>query len=75
MSGRGKPAWAQTKLRHVGSMETCPETGDELRFPTGRRYQVIGVRGRALQCLVLPADAAVQGRVLPWQWASKGGQR
>lgn len=73
MTGRGKPAWSQVKLRCLWG--DVPEVGDELRFESGRRYQVLGVRGRALQCLVLPADAAVQGRVLPWHWASKGRQR
>lgn len=68
MTGRGKPAWSQTKLRHVGPMETCPETGDELRFTSGRRYQVLGIRGRALQCIILPPEAPVQGRVIFSVW-------
>lgn len=67
----GKPAWAQTKLRHVGPMDGCPEIGDEMRFESGRRYQVIGVRGRSLQCLVLPQDAPIQGRVLLSQWMGR----
>ncbi len=66
---RGSPAWSQVKLRCMWG--DVPEPGDELRFRTGRRYQVIGVRGRALQCLVLPVDAPVQGRVLAWQWATR----
>lgn len=67
--GRGSPPWSQVKLRCCWG--DVPEVGDELRFNTGRRYQVIGVKGRGLQCLVLPADAPVQGRVLAWQWASR----
>jgi hypothetical protein len=66
---RGKPAWSQVKLRCCWG--DVPEPGDELRFNTGRRYQVIGVRGRALQCLVLPPEAAVQGRVIEWRWAGR----
>jgi len=67
--GRGAPPWAQVKLRVCWG--DVPEVGDELRFKTGRRYQVIGVKGRGLQCLVLPPDAPVQGRVLEWEWASR----
>lgn len=70
--GRGAPPWAQVKLRCCWG--DVPDVGDELHFKTGRRYQVIGVKGRALQCLVLPADAPVQGRVLAWQWASRGAK-
>lgn len=66
-----KPAWAQTKLRHVGAMADCPEAGDELRFASGRRYQVLGVNGRTLHCLVLAPTAPVQGRVRESHWARK----
>ncbi|CAN7327028.1 hypothetical protein LJR084_001898 [Variovorax sp. LjRoot84] len=65
-----KPAWSQVKLRVA--FGDVPEFGDELRIEsTGRRYQVIGVRGRTLTCLVLPREAEVTGRVLPWQWCSR----
>lgn len=63
------PPWSQVKLRV--SWGEIPDVGDELRFRTGRRYQVISVKGRSLRCLVLPADAPVQGRVLDWMWAPK----
>ena len=63
------PAWADVKLRcNTGEL---PEPGTELVTPTGRRYQVIGARGRTLRCIVLPPDAPVQGRVLDWQWAGR----
>jgi hypothetical protein len=67
-----KPPWAQVKLRVVYGQ--VPEFSDELRVTsTGRRYQVIGVRGRALTCLVLPADAPTEPgtRVWDWQWAGR----
>jgi hypothetical protein len=64
-----RPAWSQLRLRVAWG--DVPEVGDELRMRTGRRYQVIGVNGRALRVLVLPPDAEVQGRVIPWQWASR----
>lgn len=66
---RGNPPWSQVKLRVA--FGDVPEVGDELRMRTGRRYQVIGVRGRGLTCLVLPPDAEVQGRVIEWQWAKR----
>ena len=66
------PAWAQVKLRV--SWGEIPDAGDELVITsTGRRYQVLGVRGRSLQCLVLPPDAPTdaEGRVWQWQWARR----
>lgn len=67
---RGAPPWAQVKLRV--SFGDVPDFGDILQMRTGRRYQVIGVRGRQLQCLVLPVDADTgDARVLEWQWASR----
>lgn len=61
--------WDEVRLR-VGWGEV-PPLGAELVTRTGRRYQVIGVRGRALRCLVLPADAPVLGPVLRWAWARR----
>lgn len=66
------PPWAQVKLRV--SFGPIPEAGDELRIvSTGRRYQVLGVKGRAMRCLVLPADAPVDpgSRIWDWQWAGR----
>lgn len=65
------PAWAQVKLR-VAHGEV-PPFGAVLVMATGRRYQVIGVRGRALQCLVLPPDAELEPGtpVLSWQWVKR----
>lgn len=65
-----KPAGAHVKHRVV--FGDVPEPGDELRFRSGRRYLVLTVRGRALMCEVLASSAPVIGRVLPWQWASRG---
>lgn len=50
---------------------SVPEVGTELRTERGRRYQVIGVKGKTLTCLVLPPDAEVQGIVWLWQWAPR----
>lgn len=66
-----KPAWAQVKLRVCWG--DVPEPGDELLFTSGRRYQVLGVRGRTMTCIVLPNDAPpnTDGRTLCWRWASR----
>lgn len=65
------PAWAMVKLRV--SWGEVPPFGAVLQMRTGRRYQVIGIRGRTLQVLVLPPDAAIEPGtpVLAWQWASR----
>lgn len=65
------PAWAMVKLRV--SWGEVPPFGAVLQMRTGRRYQVIGVRGRTLQVLVLPPDAPIEPGtpVLAWQWASR----
>ncbi|ACD21563.1 hypothetical protein Bphyt_7278 (plasmid) [Paraburkholderia phytofirmans PsJN] len=66
-----KSAWDRVRLRVTGWVGPAPEGGDELRTGTGRRYQIITVNGRTLECLVLPADAEVQGRVFHWKWGSR----
>lgn len=66
---RGAPPWAQVKLRV--SHGDIPPVGAELRMKTGRRYQVIDVRGRGLQCIVLPPTAETQGDVWDWQWTPR----
>ena len=52
-----------------------PEIGVELVTDSGRRYQVIGVRGKTLTCLVLPPEAPVEGQVLRWQWTARNKRR
>lgn len=65
-----KPAWTQVKLRVAWG--DVPEFTDILQCQSGRRYQVIGVKGRTLQTLVLPADAPTDGaKVIPWMWAPR----
>lgn len=68
-----KPAWSQVKLRVA--FGEIPEFSDELHMASGRRYQVIGVRGKTLTCIVLPPDAPVAGRVIPWQWTPRRRRR
>lgn len=66
-----KPAWSRVKLRYLFWEGDAPTGGDELRTSTGRRYQILSVEGRTLDCLVLPKDAEVQGRVFIWQWGKR----
>lgn len=65
-----KPAWAHVKLRV--SFGEVPEFSDILVMSTGRRYQVVGVRGRALDCIVLPPEAPDgNARIWWWQWSKR----
>jgi hypothetical protein len=66
-----KSAWERVKLRVNAWDGPAPEGGDELRTGTGRRYQIVTITGRTLECLVLPADAEVQGRVFDWRWGAR----
>lgn len=68
------PAWAMVKLRV--SWGEVPPLGAVLQMRTGRHYQVIGIRGRTLEALVLPPDATIEPGtpVLAWQWASRSGK-
>ncbi len=66
-----KAAWDRVKLRFDYWEGDGPVGGDELRTRTGRRYQIVSVNRRTLDCLVLPADAEVQGRVFRWEWRTR----
>jgi hypothetical protein len=70
-----KSAWDRVKLRYIFWEGDGPIGGDELRTRTGRRYQIVSVNGRTLDCLVLPADAEVQGRVFRWEWGTRNKKR
>lgn len=64
-----KPAWSLVKLRCLDPV--VPDPGTVLYMPTGRRYQIIKVRGKTMHCLVVPAGKVVQGPVLAWFWAPR----
>lgn len=72
-----KCAWDPVTLRVASWHGTRqPEGGDELRTARGRRYQILevlrrGERITALKCLVLPLDAAEQGRLFLWTWGAR----
>lgn len=63
-----KPPWSQVTLRWYGDV---PEFGVVMETSTGRRYQVIGIKGRAVQCLVLPPDAPIDGPVMEMYWVKR----
>jgi hypothetical protein len=52
--------------------EPC-ELGDELITRTGRRYLVLGIKGKQFSCMVLPPDAKVESSqwLLTWNSRSK----
>jgi len=49
------------------SSEPC-EVGDELVTRTGRRYQVLRIKGKRFDCIVLPRDAGVESRQWTLTW-------
>ena len=46
-----------------------PPFGAVLVLATGRRYQIVGGKGRSLQALVLPPDAPIEPGTEIWSWA------
>jgi len=65
-----KPAWSEVNLRV--SFGDVPDPGSVLEMATGRRYQVVRVRGRALLCWVLPPGHDVGDMpVLSWRWTPR----
>ena len=67
------PPWADVKLRVDNGV--VPEVGTELVTPTGRRYQVVGGRGKTLRCIVLPPEAPSGDPVLEWNWTARDKRR
>jgi len=70
-----KRAWDHVKLSVLFWHGDKPVAGDELQTRTGRRYQILEVREKALHCMVLPPDEPVQGKVFIWEWASRKRKR
>lgn len=81
---RGAPPWTEVKLRV--SHGEVPEFGTVLMIRsnrtgqlTGRVYQVIGVKGRALRCLVIPPEGLAQIEpgtpIWDWWWTPRKPRR
>ena len=67
------PIGGRTKLRVAwGDVPPVPST---LRMPTGRRYLVIGARGRTLHVIVLSPRDRATGPVIAWAWAPRKRKR
>jgi hypothetical protein len=67
------PAWADVKLRCTTG--ALPEPGTELVTFSGRRYQVLRIRGKTLHCIVLPPDAALGDPIWRWTWDAVNKRR
>jgi len=48
-----------------------PEAFDLLETRAGRRYLVLEVRGKTVECLVVGPDAMTTGRRWDWQWETR----
>lgn len=63
------PIGGRTKLRVAwGDAPPVPAT---LQLRSGRRYLVIGARGRTLHVIVLGPKDRATGPLIPWQWAPR----
>lgn len=66
-----KAPYDHVKLRVTWHGPEPCEVGDELVTKTGRRYQVLEMKGKQFQCMVLPKDASVQSRQWMFTWNSR----
>lgn len=66
-----KQAWDRTKLSVLFWEGQPAQAGDGLETTTGRRYLIIAVRGRILECLVLPKGEPAPGTIFQWRWAKR----
>lgn len=49
-----------------------PDVGDILKMKSGRKYGVIDVRGKRIDCVVLHPNAKpVDGVIRDWRWAKR----
>jgi hypothetical protein len=66
-----KAPYDHVKLRVTWhGTEPC-EVGDELVTRTGRRYQVLAMKGKRFDCMVLPPDASLQSKQWCLTWNSR----
>lgn len=73
----GKSSYSLVTLRVTWNSPFPCEVGDELVTRTGRRYQVMEMKGKAFHCMILPNDATVQStqHKLVWNQRSKRDKR
>lgn len=48
-----------------------PKRGDGLRTRTGRRYVILAVRGKRLDCMVIPPEETIDGMMFDWSWGPR----
>lgn len=63
-----KQPYDPVKIRLVEWQGEKPDVGDELVTKTGRRYQILRINGKTHHCIILPADAEVQGKQHGLYW-------
>jgi hypothetical protein len=63
-----KQAFDHVKLSVTWSGPAPCEVGDELVTVTGRRYQVMQMKGKRFDCMILPPHATVQSRQWELTW-------
>lgn len=64
------PMWGRVTLRYQFWEGPKPKAGDGLKTNTGRTYEILKVRGRQLDCLVVPSDSRIEGTTFRWLWIS-----
>lgn len=71
-------AWDPVKLSVKWWDNDLPSQGDGLQTASGRRYLILGLKFsrdgrtlRALQCLVLPPEEPIEGKIFSWEWAPR----
>jgi len=63
-----KAPYDHVKLRVIWNGSDPCEIGDELITATGRRYQVLEIKGKQFHYMVLPHDASVQSNQWNLTW-------
>ena len=68
-----KPNFARVTLTRVDWEGQDPKHGDVLETSTGRRYEIVTVKGKRITCRVVPSDAwLIEGAtVIQWRWAKR----
>ncbi len=57
-----------------GDHDPC-EVGDELVTRTGRRYQIMAIKGKRHDCMVLPLEADVQSKQWTLTWNKRNKRK
>mgnify|MGYP006949699578 CR=1 FL=1 len=66
-----KREWDRCILTRLWWNGPEPVPGDGLRTKSGRLYLIMDVRGKRLECLVLPKSEPIEGTVFEWTWGAR----